>query len=61
MPVAQAADEVVFLNPIAHAGNLQKMSQGDFSANAHWRDFSLTSNSIAYGPAAGREHEILRN
>lgn len=56
--VAQAADEVVCVNPVAHASNLQKMSQGDFSANAQWRDFTLTPNSIGFGSAAGREYEI---
>jgi hypothetical protein len=51
-----AGDEVVCVNPVDHAGNTQRMSQGGFSANAQRNDFNLTANSIGYGLAADREY-----
>lgn len=56
--VVQAQDEVICINAVSHASNLQKMSSGDFSANAYWKAFNLTPNSIGYGPAADRQYEI---
>lgn len=43
---------------VASHSNLEKMAEGDFSANVVWGDVHRTATSIGYGPAADRQYEL---
>jgi len=57
LSLSAVAGDIACTVPMQAWSNLEKMTKGDFSANVHWDQVTLTSTSIGYGPTANRENE----